>query len=153
MLPTCTFVLANGVICQGLAVKEKTRCRFHQEDADRLATIRDASTKRRCEMAQYAIGYTTICKIPGVEETFDDVAVGLFSSLNLPPIEDGNSLQVVLNAVIRALGHQVIPTKNAALILYALQISSNNMKRTRKPMEPFDKLSLDAPAPLRSIDE
>ena len=153
LLRTCSFVRANGIVCRSLAPKDATLCRTHQEDANRLANFRDAVTSRRCEMAQYAIGYTTICKVPGVAETFDDVSAGLFHSLNLPPVEDANSLQVSLNAVLRGLAHQLIPPRTAALMLYGLQISSSNLRRTRQPIPPLDTVSTDAPPPLRSIKE
>ena len=143
---TCTFVLANGVICNGLAVKGKDQCRFHNEDAERARVIREANVQRRCDMAKYTVGVTTLCKVPGLDEIFDDTSAGLFANLKLPPIEDANSINLVINTIVRALTQQVIPPRNAALILYALQIASGNLKRTRKPIPRLDKISTD-PAP------
>ena len=68
-------------------------------------------------------------------------------------VEDANSLQISLNAVLRGLAHQVIPARTAALMLYGLQISSSNLRRTREPLPPLDTVSTDAPPPLRSIKE
>ncbi len=43
--------------------------------------------------------------------------------------EDAASVQLELGRVIRQLQDNQIPTKSAALILYALQIASHNLKR------------------------
>jgi len=131
----------------GLAVKGKDRCHFHQLDAETAFVMNLASTQRRCDMAQYGVGVTSICKPPGLDETFDDTSAGMFANLNLPPLEDADSINFVLNAVIRALARQLIPPRNAALILYALQIASGNLKRTHQPYPLTDKVST---APTRA---
>src|SRR5260221_10571241 len=100
LLRTCSYVRANGSICKALAIKTGDLCRTHQLEIHRRESLHDAVTSRRCEMAKYAIGVTTIAKVPGLEDTFDDISAGLFKSLDLPPIEDANSLQQHLNAVI-----------------------------------------------------
>jgi hypothetical protein len=49
---------------------------------------------------------------------------------SLPTLEDANSIQVSLANVIERLVLQEIDHKQAALILYALQTASMNLKRT-----------------------
>ncbi|HUS19752.1 MAG TPA: hypothetical protein VMZ25_08890, partial [Terriglobales bacterium] len=71
---TCSFVLPNGVLCNGLALKDNPRCRFHQEDAERAQKIREATIQRRCDMARYGVGVTSFCKVPGVDEVYDDTS-------------------------------------------------------------------------------
>jgi hypothetical protein len=51
-------------------------------------------------------------------------------SQSLPTLEDANSIQVTLAKVIERLVLQEIDHKAAALLLYALQIASMNLKRT-----------------------
>jgi len=49
---------------------------------------------------------------------------------SLPTLEDANSIQVSLAKVIEQLVSQEIDHKTAALLLYALQTASMNLKRT-----------------------
>ena len=51
-------------------------------------------------------------------------------SQSLPTLEDANSIQVTLAKVIERLVLQEIDHKTAALLLYALQTASMNLKRT-----------------------
>jgi len=48
----------------------------------------------------------------------------------LPTLEDANSIQLGLAGVIRQLVHRDINPKTAALLLYALQTASANLKHT-----------------------
>lgn len=54
----------------------------------------------------------------------------------LPTLEDANSIQLGLAGVIRQLVHRDIDPKTAALLLYALQTASANLKRTSFEPEP-----------------
>ena len=49
--------------------------------------------------------------------------------LTLPPIEDPASIQIGLTQVLSALGSSRIDTRKAGLLLYALQIASQNVDR------------------------
>jgi hypothetical protein len=46
----------------------------------------------------------------------------------LPLLEDGNAIQLELGEIIRSLVDERIDTKRAALVLYALQIASLNLR-------------------------
>src|SRR4051812_2653488 len=48
----------------------------------------------------------------------------------LPMLEDGDAIQVALMHVTHALINNTIETRRAALILYALQTASANLRRT-----------------------
>jgi len=54
----------------------------------------------------------------------------------LPTLEDANSIQLGLAGVMRQLLHREIDTKTAALLLYALQTASANLKHTSFEPEP-----------------
>jgi hypothetical protein len=54
----------------------------------------------------------------------------------LPTLEDANSVQLGLAGVIRQLVHRDIDHKTAALLLYALQTASANLKWTSFEPEP-----------------
>ncbi len=57
--------------------------------------------------------------------------------LVLPTLEDANSIQVGLAEVMRQLTEQMIDHRTAALLLYALQIASANVKFTSfEPEQP-----------------
>lgn len=45
-----------------------------------------------------------------------------------PLLEDGNAIQLELSEIIRLLLEQRIDTKRAAVMLYALQIASHNLR-------------------------
>ena len=57
-------------------------------------------------------------------------------TITLPTLEDANSIQVGLAEVIRLLATQQIDHRTAALMLYALQIASSNLKHTSFEPEP-----------------
>jgi len=50
--------------------------------------------------------------------------------LEMPPLEDANSVQMALMQVIDAILHDRIDNKRAGLVLYALQTGSSNLART-----------------------
>jgi len=54
----------------------------------------------------------------------------------LPTLEDANSIQVVLAEVMRLLVTQEVDHKTGALLLYAMQTASANLKRTSFEPEP-----------------
>lgn len=56
--------------------------------------------------------------------------------VELPALEDANSVQVWLSEVMRMLLLRQLDYKTAALMLYALQTASSNMKRTSFEPEP-----------------
>lgn len=152
-LPTCTFVKTNGVVCKGLAVKGRDRCHFHQDNAEIAHAIKLATTYRRGDLMKFHLSNTAFCKVPGNNEVFDDTSAALFANLELPPIEDANSINQLINIIVRALTQQAIPARNAGLILYALQIASGNLDRLRAPMPPYDQVSTAPLPPKKDYSE
>jgi hypothetical protein len=57
-------------------------------------------------------------------------------ALLLPTLEDANSIQVALADVIRMLRTQEVDHRTAALMLYAMQTASSNLKHTSFEPEP-----------------
>jgi len=57
-------------------------------------------------------------------------------ALDLPLLEDANSIQVALMRVMHLLFTNQIDQKKAALLLYALQTASSNLRRTRFEPQP-----------------
>jgi hypothetical protein len=65
--------------------------------------------------------------------------------LNLPPMEDANSIQLGLMEVSRALIDRQISERTAGLLLYSLQIASSNLGRVTFHEEP-ERMVVDPPA-------
>src|SRR5881398_2199046 len=55
----------------------------------------------------------------------------------LPVLEDADSIQITLGQIMRMIVCRQVDTKAAGLLLYALQIASANLRRTR--FEPYHK--------------
>jgi len=55
----------------------------------------------------------------------------------LPVLEDADSIQITLGQIMRMIVCRQVDTKSAGLLLYALQIASTNLRRTR--FEPYHK--------------
>ncbi len=64
----------------------------------------------------------------------------------LPTLEDANSIQVGLAEVMRLLATQEIDHKTAALLLYAMQTASMNLKRTSLEPKLPTQVVIDADA-------
>lgn len=141
---TCSFIKPDGVICKMVASTDRDVCWRHDLSHQRTKQFHDAVIQRRCEMAKYALGVTTQCKVPGNDELFDDMSAGLFNSLQLPMLDDAPSIQLVLGAVVHGLLNQVIPARNAKLAIHALQIAAYNLKKIHPPMSSLDKVATTA---------
>lgn len=96
----CQYVKINGTQCGSPALRRNKFCFFHKRFHEQRIPMNQARTRRRC------------------------------ATLDLPVLEDANSIQVALMEVLRlfALGH--IDSKTAGLYFYALQTASSNLART-----------------------
>src|SRR5438876_183610 len=59
------------------------------------------------------------------------------SEFVLPVLEDADSIQITLGQIMRMIVCRQVEPKSAGLLLYALQIASTNLRRTR--FEPYHK--------------
>ncbi len=91
---TCKHIKADGEFCGSPALREREYCYFH-------LTARG----RRLRMQK-------------------QIMKGEFHSLQLPTLEDANSIQVALMQVMDALVRGQIDTKVSGQLLYGLQIAS-----------------------------
>jgi len=69
-----------------------------------------------------------------------------------PLLEDGNAIQLELGEIIRALVDERIATKRAALVLYALQIASHNLRNVNFEPGPREVV-LEPPLELRCLSK
>jgi hypothetical protein len=96
----CQHVKVNGIQCGSPALKNRKLCHFHQ----RWQQGRIQLNANRARRSRY--------------------------SLDLPILEDANSIQVALMQGMRLLLTSQVDHKTAALLFYALQTASTNLSRT-----------------------
>jgi hypothetical protein len=96
----CQHVKVNGVQCGSPALKNRKLCHFHQRWQQGRIQL-NANQARR---SRY--------------------------SLDLPVLEDANSIQVALMQGMRLLLTNQVDHRTAALLFYALQTASSNLSRT-----------------------
>jgi hypothetical protein len=96
----CQHIKVNGTQCGSPALKRNRFCFFHKRWHEQRIVIH-AAKARHCRPA-----------------------------LDLPVLEDANSIQVSLMQVMRLLLHGQLDRKTAGMLLYALQIASSNLRHT-----------------------
>ena len=99
-IPRCQHIKVNGTQCGSPAVRDRRFCFFHKKWRDQRIVINSAQARQSPP------------------------------TLDLPVLEDANSIQVALMQVMRLLISHQIDHKTAGLLLYALQTASFNLRRT-----------------------
>ena len=99
-IPRCQHLKINGTQCGSPALKRNHLCYFHKRWQETRIVL-NANRARRGRAA-----------------------------LDLPVLEDANSIQVSLMQVMRLILSGQMDTKTAGLLLYALQTASSNLRRT-----------------------
>ena len=97
----CQHLKVNGVQCGSPALRNRKLCHFHQ----RWQQGRIQLNANRSRRSRY--------------------------SLDLPILEDANSIQVALMQGLRLLLTNQVDHKTAALLFYALQTASSNLRHTQ----------------------
>jgi hypothetical protein len=143
MYPECRHVLTSGNACNSPALSTSNWCYFHsrlyQRQSQRVAA-RHALRRpdgRFIALPAPAGSDTSHAVIETVD--YGPYPVGapyhperseasaLHSApLDLPPVEDTESIQLALIDVLQALAANQIDTKRAGLLLYGLQVASAN---------------------------
>lgn len=103
----CEHIKTNGEFCGSPALRGRNYCYFHLTYIGR----RLRAERVREKAASYGVDASVV-------------------PLELPPLEDANSVQMALMQVIDAILHNRIDNKRAGLVLYALQTASSNLART-----------------------
>jgi hypothetical protein len=97
----CEYIKVNGTQCGSPALRRKQLCYFHQRHHEERVKLGADRAKRRRNVA-----------------------------IDLPVLEDANSIQVSLMQIMRLLVAGQLDGKTAGLLLYALQTASSNLGRT-----------------------
>jgi hypothetical protein len=98
-IPRCEHLKVNGTQCEPPALRRNHFCFFHKRWQE-TRIILNANRARRGR-----------------------------ATLDLPVLEDANSIQVSLMQIMRLILNGQIDPKTAGLLLYALQTASSNLKR------------------------
>jgi hypothetical protein len=97
----CQHIKVNGVQCGSPAMRERAYCYFHNE----------------C-LETHGAGDMRVVNGAGMGTV----------SVSLPPLEDANAIQMALMQIMRLITVGQIDSKQAGLLLYALQTASANLK-------------------------
>src|SRR5438128_776482 len=97
----CQHIKINGTQCGSPALRGGKLCYFHKKWRDTRVTINPNAPRRPR------------------------------ASLELPVLEDANSIQISLMRVMRLIASGQVDAKSAGLLLYALQTASSNLPHTR----------------------
>ncbi len=100
----CEHIKVNGTQCGSPSLRHKRLCFFHARWQEQRLAIADAA--------------------PGA-------GTGVAPALNLPALEDANSIQVAIMQTLNLLLTGQVEHKTAALTLYGLQTASSNLRHTR----------------------
>lgn len=102
---TCHHIKANGTCCQSPALKNEDYCFFHTAQRHRIRRQRRAERQ------------------------------SLRTPLQLPLLEDAESIQIAIGDVLNALVVGRIDYKTAGLLLYGLQTAASNIRQAKFGVE------------------
>src|ERR1035438_5656587 len=97
----CQHIKVNGTLCGSPALRRNRFCYFHKLHHEERIVLNTDRARRRRNV-----------------------------TIDLPVLEDANSIQVSLMQIIRLIVAGQIDGKAAGLLLYALQTASSNLART-----------------------
>ena len=125
----CRHIKTNGKVCNSPALTNHAFCYFHRKLRTRhrqLATARTSSPPAEIvhEVVYDRDGYPVPQPLPTVAPS------PAAAELDLPLLEDRESVQVAISLVVSAIARNRIDPRRAAAILYGLQLASNNTSHT-----------------------
>ena len=106
----CEHIKVNGTQCGSPSLRKKKHCFFHEQWRQQRLNIADS-----------------VAEIPA--------GVSIAPALNLPVLEDANSVQLAIMQIMGLLLTRQIEHKTAALLLYGLQTASGNLRHAQ--FEPY----------------
>src|SRR3984885_5595957 len=115
----CQHIKVNGTQCGCPALRRNKLCYFHKRHHEERLTLNADRARRRRNV-----------------------------TIDLPVLEDANSIQVSLMQIMRLIISGQIDGKTAGLLLYALQTASANLPRVR-----FDPFMHDVVLDPKTVNE
>jgi hypothetical protein len=142
----CNHVKTNGSICKAVALEDQDYCYFHHRDRSRMQSLSTNFRNLRSHILHSrGLG---IKRRDTQDLIYADECAAAMDALQLPALEDAESIQIVITNVVRALASQQIEFRAAGLMLYAAQIASSNLNRIRIVPSSTDVVALNDPEPL-----
>ena len=127
----CRHIKTNGRRCKSPCLGLSAFCYFHS----RLHRRHRNLVENHRNLAESATEST--------QTNLQSAQITLEIELDLPPLEDAESIQLAISLVVAALAHNRIDSRRAATILYALQLASTNARSINT--EPY------GPAVVRTV--
>lgn len=113
MTTICRYIKTNGERCGSPALRSHTHCYFHRNLASQHPQPKPDPTP------------TIIHPVDGREPHI----AATQPALNLPALEDRESIQLAASMIIGALARNTLDTKRAVTLLYGLQVASANARK------------------------
>lgn len=114
MTTICRHIKTNGERCGSPALRDQTHCYFHRN-----------LTARHPRPLPEPI--PTI--IHPLDPTREPHLAAIQPTLNLPALEDRESIQLAASMIIGALARNTLDTRRAVTLLYGLQVASANARQ------------------------
>jgi hypothetical protein len=109
----CEHIKTNGTQCGSPSIRNKRLCFFHGRWQEQRLALADS-----------------VASVPA--------GVSIAPALNMPVLEDANSVQIAIMQVMSLLLTGQGEHKTAALLLYGLQTASSNLRRATFEAYPHD---------------
>jgi len=122
----CRHIKTNGQRCKSPSLRLSAFCYFHSRLLRRHRGLLENSSAILGPNPSPNPSPTT--SPSGVPQYLPDCATQNPIELDLPPVEDAESIQVSISLLIAALAGNRIEPKRAAVLLYGLQLASTNAK-------------------------
>jgi len=106
MYNECRHIFTSGKKCQSPALKDQDFCYFHSNTRKRPARK---------------------------DEAYEPYIPPQDTAHNLPPLEDADAIQLALSDVVLALAANRIDPRRARILIYGLQVASQNHRNRRVP--------------------
>ena len=120
----CEHIKSNGEFCGSPALRGRNYCYFHLTNIGRRLRAERQFQSQVSVQEKDANPATSSGQALGHQPASPGDAG---AALELPPLEDANSIQIALMQVIDAILHNRLDNKRAGLVLYALQTASSNL--------------------------
>ena len=122
----CRHIKTNGQRCKSPSLRLSAFCYFHSRLLRRHRCLLENNSAILNSDPSPNLNPTTSAS--GVPQYLPDCVTQNPIELDLPPVEDAESIQVSISLLIAALACNRIEPKRAAVLLYGLQLASSNAK-------------------------
>jgi hypothetical protein len=133
MKKSCQHIKSSGARCRAVALNDHLFCFWHA----RIHRHHEEASSPRHFPTYYSPQNSVENRKQDAEadDAWSCLRANYPISSELPPLEDAESIQIAISLIVRALADARIEHKQAALMLYALQIAANNVRSVRPAIE------------------